>query len=304
MSITKILTSNVDVAMDVAGHNFEVEKTPLSYNGGIVPDHVAVVNKETGKYLGTVGIGYEPVQPKVIYTLAQELMDSTVGTINGVINMMNGAVIGISFSLAEREYVAGDPTELNFLMLTSFNGTYALCGSATTNRISCLNQVNASSRIYSLKHTRFVGNRIGVVKNIMKYYNHEIKSFDKKMEKLVNTRMDTGEALDWFRSLFPVPKSPLSERKLEKTVITFLECLQNGRGSNIPGVRGTSYGAFQALTEYINHHRTIRVHEGRDEDEVRFRSIHFGSSNTLAQKGINSLTVNDMEFSEEDFMIE
>jgi len=251
-----------------------------------------------------VGKGWEPVQPKTIYDLAEELIEATNGRINGVINMFGGAVIGLSFNLAERQYVAGDHVDLNFLMLTSFNGTHGIAGHATTNRISCLNQCNTSNKLYNLKHTKHVGNRLTVVKNILKYYNNEIKSFDDKMMKLVNKRMPDSEALDWFKSLFPKPKSPRGEKVLENQSYVFEACLLNGMGSEITGVRRTSYGAFQALTEYINHHRTVRVHNDRDVEEVKFQSIHFGTGNGLAQRGLNNLTSTDLLFSEAEFLIE
>ena len=302
--ITKVDTRNIDEAMDIANHNFTVEKHHLTTERGIlIPDYVAVVNADTNQYLGTVGKGWEPVQPQVIYELAEQLIDATNGHINGVINMHGGSVIGLSFTLAERQYVAGDLTELNFLMLTSFNGMHGIAGHATTNRLVCLNQCNTSNKVYNLKHTKNVANRLDVVRNILKYYNNEISMFDDKMTKLVNKKMHDVEAVEWFKSLFPKPKSPKSELILDNQTSVFINCLMEGKGRDISGVRGTSYGAFQALTEYINHYRTVRVHNGREEEEVKFQSLHFGTGNTLAQKGLNSLTV-EFEFSVEEFLIE
>lgn len=304
--LTRIETKNVEEAMDIAGHNFTVEKRRIhTEDGTLIPDHVAVMNTNTGQYLGTVGIGWIPVQPETIYDMAKHLIDSTNGKINGVFNMFGGSVIGISFTLAEREYIANDITELNFLMLTSFNGMYGIAGHATTNRMACLNQVNTSSKVYNLRHTKFVNNRLEVVKNILKYYDKEIQDFDKKMEGLVNKRMTTKDAIDWFIGLFPEPKSTKAQTYLERQTMSFLECLEGGMGSDIPGVKGTSYAAFQALTEYINHHRIVKVHGDRDREEVKFQSIHFGTNNALAQKGLRTLSKGLVtEFSENDFLID
>lgn len=305
MFFTKVDTDNVNVAMDVAGHDFEVEKHYIHTETGLlIPDHVAIIRKDTGDYLGTVGKAWEPVQPSEIYQLAEELMKYSGGVINGVFTMFGGSLIGISFTLATREYVQGDPTDLNFLMITAFNGTHGIAGHATTHRASCLNEANTSNKVYNLKHTKNVANRLVVVKNMLKYYNNEIKLFDEKMIRLVNTRMNEAEAIKWFESLFPKPKSPKGETRMENQVAIFLDCLKNGRGTEISGVRGTSYGAFQALTEYINHHKSTRVHNNRDVDEVKFQSIHFGSGNTLTQKALNTLDVKDEEFSEDEFILE
>jgi phage/plasmid-like protein (TIGR03299 family) len=308
---TKIDTQDINLAMDAAGHDFEVEKVQIKTinNDTVIPDHVAVMKKDTTHYLGTVGKGWEPVQPATIYELAQELMDATGGSINEVFSMKGDSVIGISFKLAEREYVAGDKLSLNFLMITSFDSSYGIAGHATCHSINRNTQVNTSNKVYNLKHTRFVGNRLEVVKGMLKFYNSEIQLFDKKMGKLVTKAMSKQDAIKWFRGLFPEPKSPRGERMLENQVELFLQSYENCQ----QGVRGTRYGAFQALTDYINNHRSVRVHQGRDEDEVRFQSIHFGTANVLAQKAMNTLTKdfekkekvdgNFTEFSEDEFTV-
>jgi len=307
MSFNKeIETKDVYEAMEAAEHNFSVVKEKIYTDHGLlVPDHVAIVNQDTGQYLGTVGSGWEPVQPQTVYELANDLIESTNGKINGCFSMMNNAIMGISFQLAKKEYIEGDPIDLNFIMVNSFNGTHGVAGHSTTNRIACMNQANTSNRVYSLKHTKFVLNRIEIVKNILKFYENEIKNFDEKMMHLINTRMNDSEAIEWFKSLFPKPKSPTGETRIEKQVGIFIDCLMNGRGSHISGVRGTSYGAFQALTEYINHRKPVKIHNDRDEDEVKFQSIHFGAGNTLTQKALNSISSDTLGgFSANEFLID
>jgi len=292
MSFMKpIRTTDVNEAMEFGNHNFEVEKHRLHTETGLViPDQVAIVNRNTGSYLGTVGHGWEPVQPDTLYELAGELIHSTGCSINGVFSLRGGRIIGISFNIAEREYIAGDPISLNFIMLNAFDGSHGLAGHAPTSRAACLNVCNTSNKVYNLRHTKNVLNRVLVVKNMLKYYQNEIQSFDEKMQYLVSHNMNQDEAVAWFRSLFPKPTTDRAETRLDNQVATFVNCLLHGRGSDIVGVRGTSYGAFQALTEFINHERTVRVHGERDEEEVRFETIHFGSGNSLTQKGLSKLT--------------
>lgn len=291
MFLTQIETQNIKLAMEVGGHDFEAIKEPLYTGNGVkVPDNVAVINSKTGAYLGTVGIGWEPVQPMVMWDLADELIKSTKGHINGVLNLRGGSVMGISFTLLKRQYVPKDPVDLNFLMLNSFDGTHCLAGHGITHRPVCLNQANTSNRVYNLRHTKNVLDKIEVVKHMLRYYQNEIKAFDKKMGKLVGKRISAKRAVNWFRSLFDEPNSKRAETTLDNQTAIFIDLLDHGRGSSIKGVKGTYYGAFQALTEYITHHRSTRVHQDREEGEVRFEAIHFGSGNELAQKGLISLS--------------
>lgn len=306
MFFNQIETTDIEEAKTAGDHNFMVESQRLTTERGLlVPDKKAMVREDQQTYLGTVGIDWEPVQPYVLYDLANKLMEATAetnGKINGVFNMFGGAVIGISFKLAEREYVANDKVDLNFIMLTAFNGMYGLNGSALTYRPVSQSMANTSNKLFNLRHTKFISNRIEVVKDMLKYYNREISSFDAKMNRLVTVSMSQEEAIRWFRSCFPKPKTERSERILENSVNNFVYLLHNGKGSGISGVKRTRYGAWCALTEYINHDRSVRVHNDRDEDEVRFQSINFGTANRLVQTGLRNLTV-DFEFNEDEFMV-
>jgi len=304
---TKILDSkDTALVMDGADHNFTVSKKRLETIDGnvVIPDHVAILRDDTQQYLGTVGSGWEPVQPLTLYELANELISSTDAVINGAFKMHDGAVIGISFKLAERQYIEGDVVDLNFMMLTAFNGTHGIAGHSTTHRVISDSVCNTSNKVYNLKHTKNVLNRIQVVKDMLKFYHNEIASFDKTMTTMVQSRMNDNAAVEWFKSLFPKPTSQRTVNTLENQASTFIDLLHNGKGSEIIGVRGTCYGAFQALTEYINHYRTIKVHNGREREEVKFQAIHFGTGNSLAQKGMNTISESFTAFSENEFMIE
>lgn len=303
--LKKLDTKDIQLAMEEAEHNFTVEKANLFTDDGLqIPDKVAVISKKGyHKYLGTVGRNWEPVQPETIYELVQELLNNTDGKINGSYTLYNGSVIGVLINLATKEYISNDPVELNFMMMTSFNGTHAVSGYATTNRIVCTNQCNTSNAFYNLRHTRNVFNRIDIIKNMLKFYNNEIRNFDSKMMQMVQYHMDNDKAVKWFQTLFPKPKTDRSKHALENQLSIFVECLNNGMGTNIPGVRGTCYGVFQALTEYVNHKRSTRIHNDRDPEEVMFDSVHFGSGNRIIQNGMR-LLMDRFEFKKEDFLID
>jgi phage/plasmid-like protein (TIGR03299 family) len=304
MFMTKLETTDTLQAMEVGDHNFTVEKQNLVTDQGIdAPNHVGIIRTDNQEYLGTVGKGWEPVQPESIYELAESMLEATGGHINGVFKMFGSSVMGISFKIADREYVEGDPIDLNFIMMNAFDGSHGVAGHATTTRRISQTVANPSKKVYNLRHTKNVANRMQVVKNMIKHFKKEIAIFDNKMKRLVTEHMSQQEAVDWFRSLFPEPKTKRAEVALENQVEIFIDCLVNGHGSDIPGVRGTRYGAYQALTEYINHYKSIRVCNDRDEDEVRFQSIHFGSGSDLNQKGLSKLT-SSFTFTEDDFMID
>ena len=286
-------TTSVGQAIHEADHNFVVDMVPLIMpDGSMIYDKKAVIRTDTGRYLGTVGKGVHHIQPVKFYGMAHQLIMATGGRITKTITMGGGAVIGISFQLATREYISGDVVNLNFLMLTSFDSSYAILGRTLSERLVCLNQLPSSKKLFNIKNTQYNEPRLELATKMLTYHTKELDGFDEKMKLLVGHKMSHTKALDWFGNLIP-PAKEGNQRAItrrDNQIDMFDELYQVGKGANIPGVRGTAYGALNAHTEYCNHHRTTRVMEGKSEEEVRFETTCLGgSADKLMQIGFDDL---------------
>lgn len=292
---TKIKNSsgkNLTDVMIESDHDFEAVQQPLILpDGQAVPDKMAMVRSDTGKYIGTVGTGYAAVQPRTFYSLAQAFMDETGAVVDKTLSIRDGSIMGISFHVDTTEFLPGDPVQMNFLMMTSFNMRYSVLGRALSNRLACLNQLSSSKKLFDLKHTRYVDDRLKVAMNMIRYYNKEQLEFKDKMALLTGYSMRDEVAINWFRSLLPAPKknSKRSVNMVENQVTTFSQLLAYGKGTDLSGVRGTAYGTLNALTEFVNHERTTRVKDGKDPETVKWESTIFGSGAGLMDKGLNSI---------------
>lgn len=290
----KVETRSISNAMIESDHNFTVGTVPLSMPDGTnVPDKLATVRTDTGQYLGTVGKGYKVVQPDQFYSLAQEFMINTGAIIDQTVTMKDSAVIGLSLKVNTREYLPGDPIEFNFLMMTSFNMQFSILGRALSRRLFCLNQLPNSNALFDIKHTTFAEQRLNMAVRMIQFFGKEQRMFDDKMKMLVRHTMSELAMVEWFRSLFPRPNLKTQSKRaasiLENNTAQFISLLNDGEGVEVPGLRGTAYHALNALTEYVNHHRSTRVKADRDANEVKWESTVFGSGNTLMQKGFKGL---------------
>lgn len=294
-SFKDVETQDAREAMEVSGHEFTAETVPAMYYNGrdnvSVPDKKIVVNAETGGYLGTVGTNYKVIQPVDFYDLAQNFIDQTGATITRTMTMKGGAVMGINFLMDTKEYLEGDPVDMNFLMMTAFNMQYSLLGRALSTRLFCMNQLPSSLKLFDIKHTTYMVERLGMALKMIGFFAKEQGKFDAKMKNLTKCRMTQREQLDWFSGLFPavVKDSKRSETIAFNRNEKFLELLHSGKGMTVPGLRGTAYQALNALTEYANYHRPTRIAKNRVSDEVKFTSIVFGSGNALMQNGFDQL---------------
>lgn len=287
----RVNTKDVNEAMVISGHNFDVDMVPLVLpDGSEVWDKRACVCRDTGQYLGTIGRQTHPLQPRDFYAMAKILVDATGGSINETLTIDRGSVIGIGFHLDMREYIKGDQVELNFLMLTSFNSRYAIMGRALSRRLACLNQLPSSTKLFNIKNTINNLPRLTTATTMLGYYKNEMGHFDSKMRMLTACPMSEPKQIEWFRGLFPKPKAESrSVARLDNVTAEFVDLVHGGMGSDIKGIRNTAYGALNALTEYCNHKRSTRVAEGKTEEEVRFESVCFGSADHMMQTGFNRL---------------
>jgi hypothetical protein len=56
---------------------------------------------------------------------------------------------------------------------------------------------------------------------------------------------------------------------------------EQGMGHDMPAIRGTSWAALNAATEYVDHHRPSRGKSDTDRVNRRLESIWFGSGAQL-----------------------
>jgi len=79
------------------------------------------------------------------------------------------------------------------------------------------------------------------------------------------------------------------------TIEKVMELVEHGKGTDIPGVKGTGYGVYNAVGEYADHYMSTRASGETDQEkeknqlENRFLSSIMGSGADLKQRAFNKL---------------
>ena len=74
---------------------------------------------------------------------------------------------------------------------------------------------------------------------------------------------------------------------VQRYVNKILELMETGKGSDIPGVRGSAYGVFNAVTEFVDHWQPVK---GKAEKmSNKLFSIWFGNGRVFKQRAFNQL---------------
>ena len=91
---------------------------------------------------------------------------------------------------------------------------------------------------------------------------------------MISTRLDHQGLTDYVETVFPVNPAYKDQSLVKKVHDTVFELAESGDGSEM--ARGTLWGAYNAVTEYVDHFRNSKGNEA-----VRLKSMWFGSGEKI-----------------------
>lgn len=272
--------ANLSDSLESAGLNFTVEKQPMFLaNGRQVPDSMAIVRKDTQKVLGTVGKKYHTVQNTDAFGVFQEAFDSGLLEVELCGALGGGKIVWVQARVSgDPLIVTGDDKIQPFVLLAnSHDGSIALRAGFTAVRLFCYNQMAAATQqgsLVSLKHTRNVN--LDSLKSGIEAGRANLAKVVQSARYLSTRKVRKGE-LDVFtrRSFNLDPEEPSRlDDKIE-------ELFDSGVGAGYRPIRGSWWAAYNAVTEYLTHHR------GRDGDS-RTKSLWFGDSAKVVGRALDT----------------
>jgi hypothetical protein len=102
-----------------------------------------------------------------------------------------------------------------------------------------------------------------------------------KTRKMAEYKLDQDE-VEWItQGLVGGREDTVEKTRQTKAYKKIMELFKSGMGTNIPGVKGTSWGLLNAATEYVDHHRG---HKG-----TRFGSALIGEGSALKAAAFDTL---------------
>jgi phage/plasmid-like protein (TIGR03299 family) len=260
----------LEKAMDAGGH---IDTQPAQFSTTtnkekevVVPDKVAVIREDDGRYLGTVGRNRGILQYRDVLAFTESLVEQ------GKASYVAGGAIGNGeqayLVMKTKESIQLSPTDeidCYFYVATSHNSTHGL-----ELVLAPLRKTNGTvlsgfkgTRI-NFRHTRRVEARVKQaavsVDKINAYFNEMADSFH-----LLKGVRPTAEQLDvYLKSLFP--DSPEKPQRAENTRDEVLSIYNNSLACRLPATQGTMLGAYFAVVEYIDKIRNVKASKVRPNE--------------------------------------
>jgi len=270
-----------------AGLGFNVEKMLIRtvYHNIPITNHFATVRTDTRDVLGIVGSRYEVIQNIDAFSTFDALVDEGEAIYHTAGALGKGERIWILAKLPDYIKVKGDDIVEKFLLLTNaHDGSSAVTVKLTPIRVVCQNTLSAAlngiEQQVHIKHTQQAIEKLKVAHEILglsnKLYTELSKRYIAMSDKLISSKV----LKQYIDSVFPKPLFSLHPHQKENIKETILELHDNGVGAN--WAHGTLWGAYNAVTEYVDHYRQLSKSES-----IRLKSIWYGSGEVLKKKAFN-----------------
>lgn len=290
-----ILDSEVTTSeMLAAAHlnNWDVRCEEINLPGRSHRDFFAVTrtNPFDGEadVLGVVGERYKVVQNEDLFSFADNLLDGgrweTAGSIK------NGTVVFGSLAL-DREVVldpngATDKVNTYMLVHTSHDGSLAVQASITPVRVVCQNTLNMAlsgvKQTYKIRHTQTVQGKVAAAREALGIAHKYLDEFDKQAQELITQSVTDAQFFDIITAVYPKPEQDAkgSMTKWETKIDTLNDIYY---GPTCENIKGTAWGAYNALTERLDWYRNPR---GGNAESVLAAASGFDAATNAAKNAM------------------
>lgn len=269
-------------AIEAAGLNWRVEKQPLFLEGGAKVDGAfANVRQDTKQVLGVVGSGYTVLQNADAFSFFDAVVEEKAAIYHTAGALGVGEKIWLLAKLPGHIRVKGDDVTEKFVLLWNpHTGHGSAQMMVSPIRVVCQNTLNAAIRgadnKASIRHTANMGDRVKEVRETLGLVNQFFDQFQDAARAMTGIKVSASTFTKYVKASGLVPDektlSPRAKNIMEEVSALF----ETGMGTNLPGVKGTAWGAYNAVVEYVDHKR------GGDED--RANSLLFGSGAKIKQR--------------------
>lgn len=254
-------------ALKAAGLDWTVEKQPVYLASGLViPERFANVRSTDSKPLGIVGGDYTPFQNDDAFSFFDTVVDKTgeahytsAGSLFGGSRVFMTAKIGDAFNVC-----GSDAHDLYMLFYNSHDGSRALTAATTVVRAVCDNTVtmglNAAKSKWSLRHKTTLEGKATEAREALQLSYKYMDAFQEEVERMMAVTVDA----DQFKKIIESEGFlPAQKRQLEKNVTQLMSIFENETTVNDTDAKGTGWGAYNTVSYWLDHGKTIRSQEAR-----------------------------------------
>lgn len=279
-------------AIEAAGLNYLVElKSLKTSDGNEVATRKATVRSDTSDVLGVVGNGYVPVQNHQAFGF----LDSVVA--DGGLRYHTAGALGKGEKIWMLAKLSGSIRVKNsedlvdkFLLLSNaHDGSAALRVYFTPIRVVCQNTLALAERRsggegVSIVHKGDLQAKIKEAQQVLGFATRFYDDAEERINRLASYYPNEAQLAAYFKEIYPDPDEGKDNTRAANIRQELHRLFEDGIGHDTPEIKRSSWMAFNAVTEFVDHVRASRGTNDAERDSRRLDSIWFGSGARLKQK--------------------
>ncbi len=201
-------------------------------------------------------------------------------------SLKNGSRIWILAKLPDIA-IATDQTERYILLVNAHDGSIAAAMFRTAVRVVCWNTLqmaldskNNVQRFYA-RHTKNIGDRAYEARDILGLSEIWFSEFKERAERMAQLALPAPDMKNYVKFVLDIPEKKEIEELYRPTQYAYakiMELHESGKGQK--KIRGTQWGAYNAVTNFVDHYREPR---GKSKD-ARLAAVWFGSGAILRNR--------------------
>ena len=279
--------ANAEEAIVQAGLDWNVSLRPITVAGVPVEDHWATVRDEPYTVLGIVGKRYSVVQNRDLFAFFDPVIDRDKNIYHTGGSLKEGKVVWLLAKLDRSFYVVDDDRVDSYILLaSSHDGTMHITVKHTPIRVVCWNTLSAAvvgrQTTVQIRHTASAHTELRAAHNVLGISGKAMGQMEVLAQSLLAKSVSGRVLKKLVEHVFPSQRD--KEKRPDNKHYAPIEMLFVNERNSMPGMAGTGWAAFNALTEYIDH--------TWPSQEVLYRSW-FGSGESLRAKALSFLLKED-----------
>lgn len=276
-----------------AGLDWEVVKKPVYVKLDKrfqVKDTFAMVRKDKWQrnecdILGVVGKNYTPVQNKDAFNFFDSIVGEKKAIYHTAGSLSGGKIIWILAKLPGYIRVVGNDISEKYLLLSnSHDGSSMVQIKFTPIRVVCQNTLTIAmnkGETLKVKHSRDVKDKLKQASELLGIVNDKYDTIERSFKNMARVQLNEKRLNEYVKTIFPDPVDELQYATVDNNREMVRELFEQGLGNNLPGVAGTLWAGYNAVTELIDHKIT------KQNKDMRTKSIWFGNGYNVKQKAFD-----------------
>ena len=294
-------SATAEQAISAANLNWEVAKKPLlAFDGKLshpIPNRFAVIRKDwlgqPQPIFGIVGADYTPLQNREAFSFFDAIVGEGAAIYHTAGALGDGERVWILAKLPDDIRVIGDDIANKFLLLSnSHDGSSAVQIKFTPVRVVCQNTLTmalSEGRTLRVPHVKSLRERMKQAVDMLGIIDRQFGGIEENFTNMARRQMNGEQVARYLHLVFPDPQDKgngeaLTRAKGNRQWSTYF--FEQGKGTELPGVKGTLWAAYNGVAELVDHRQPQRGERPtvpalfpgstRPPDERRLESAWFG----------------------------